>query len=44
MEVSSIVTFALFTDPAGNRLGLAEFGSSATGTWRSGRAEVLDDG
>jgi predicted enzyme related to lactoylglutathione lyase len=25
--VPGVVTFALFTDPAGNRLGLAEFGS-----------------
>jgi len=30
--VPGVVTFALFTDPAGNRLGLAEFGSYATGT------------
>jgi predicted enzyme related to lactoylglutathione lyase len=30
-EVPGVVTFALFTDPAGNRLGLAEFGSYATG-------------
>ncbi|HEX9794220.1 MAG TPA: VOC family protein [Planctomycetota bacterium] len=26
-EVPGVVTFALFTDPAGNLLGLAEFGS-----------------
>lgn len=25
--VPGVVTFALFTDPAGNRMGLAEFGS-----------------
>jgi predicted enzyme related to lactoylglutathione lyase len=29
--VPGVVTFALFTDPAGNRLGLAELGSYATG-------------
>ena len=29
--VPGVVTFALFTDPAGNRLGLAEIGSYATG-------------
>ena len=27
MVVPGVVTFALFTDPAGNRQGLAEFGS-----------------
>jgi predicted enzyme related to lactoylglutathione lyase len=27
--VPGVVTFALFTDPAGNRMGLAEFGSYA---------------
>ena len=27
--VPGVVTFALFTDPAGNRLGLAEFGTYA---------------
>jgi predicted enzyme related to lactoylglutathione lyase len=30
-EVPGVVTLALFLDPAGNRLGLAEFGSYATG-------------
>jgi predicted enzyme related to lactoylglutathione lyase len=30
-EVPGVVTFALFLDPAGNRLGLAEFGSYAAG-------------
>ena len=30
--VPGVVTFALFTDPAGNRLGLAELGSYTTGT------------
>jgi uncharacterized protein len=29
--VPGVVTFALFLDPAGNRLGLAELGSYATG-------------
>jgi uncharacterized protein len=29
--IPGVVTFALFTDPAGNRLGLAEFGSYETG-------------
>jgi len=28
--VPGVVTFALFADPAGNRMGLAEFGSYAT--------------
>jgi predicted enzyme related to lactoylglutathione lyase len=27
MAIPGVVTFALFTDPAGNRMGLAEFGS-----------------
>ena len=30
-EVPGVVTFALFTDPAGNRMGLAELGSISTG-------------
>jgi uncharacterized protein len=29
--VPGVVTFALFTDPAGNRLGLAELGSYSSG-------------
>lgn len=29
-EVPDVVTFALFQDPAGNLLGLAEFGSYPT--------------
>ena len=35
--VPRVVTFALFADPAGNRMGLAEFGSYPTGQTKEKR-------